>query len=134
MPDYTLKAPGVYIEELPATGPIAGVGTSTAAFLGPTVDGPTGVPTKVTNWTQFKTTFGEYLAFPRLYLPHAVRGFFDNGGTIAYIVRVGTAAPAFLDLADRGAGGAAGTTLHVEAQKEGVAGRSIQFAVQDAHI
>ena len=74
------KAPGVYIDEIPATGPIAGVSTSTAAFLGPTVTGVGLVnePTLVTNWTQFKTLFGEYSAAPRLFLPHAVRGFNDT--------------------------------------------------------
>ncbi len=128
----TYKTPGVYIEELPATGPIAGVGTSTAVFIGPTLAGPINTPTKVTNWTQFRTAFGEYSASPRLYLPHAVRGYFDNGGTVAYIVRVGTAARAFLDLADRG--GAGGIAIHVEALKEGTDGNSIQVAVQDAQI
>ena len=32
MPQYL--APGVYVEEVPGSPPIAGVGTSTAAFLG----------------------------------------------------------------------------------------------------
>src|SRR5438128_2348508 len=100
MPDYTTSAPGVYIEEIPATGPIAGVGTSTVAFIGPALSGPINVPTKVTNWTQFKTLFGEYPIPPkiRFYTPYAVRGFFSNGGTVAYIVRVGTAKLAFLNL------------------------------------
>ena len=75
------KYPAVYIEEQPATGPIEGVGTSTPALLGPALDGPVGVPMKITNWTQYKTIFGEFSATPRLYLPHAVRGFFENGGT-----------------------------------------------------
>ena len=30
----TYKAPGVYVEEVPAAAPITGVGTSTAAFIG----------------------------------------------------------------------------------------------------
>ena len=54
----TYKTPGVYIEELPAVGPIQPVGTSTAAFLGPALNGPMFVPTKVTNWTEFKNAFG----------------------------------------------------------------------------
>ena len=68
MLDY--KTPGVIIEELPANGPIAGVGTSTAAFIGPALGGPVNVPTKVTNWTQYRNLFGEYQASPRLFLPH----------------------------------------------------------------
>ena len=67
MPDY--RTPGVFIEEQPATGPIAGVGTSTAAFIGPALSGPINVPTKFTNWTQFRAGFGEYLVSPRLSSP-----------------------------------------------------------------
>lgn len=127
------KTPAVYIEEQPATGPIEGVGTSTAALLGPAVSGPVNVPTKVTNWTQYKGIFGEFSAAPRLFLPHAVRGFFENGGTVAYIVRVGTAVRAAWALADRGAAGAAaGTAIVAEARVEGIGGNAITIAVQDA--
>lgn len=122
------KTPAVYIEEQPATGPIEGVGTSTAALLGPALDGPINVPTKVTNWTQYKAIFGEFSASPRLFLPHAVRGFFENGGTVAYIVRVGTAVRASWLLAD--GGNPAGTALQVEAKKEGTDGNTITVAVQ----
>lgn len=130
MPTY--KTPGVYIEERPATGPIAGVGTSTAAFLGPALAGPINVPTKITNWTRFKTAFGGYVVAPRHYLAHAVRGFFANGGTVAYIVRVGTAKRAWAELADRAT--PAGTALKVEAKEEGTAGNSIKVEVQTAQI
>jgi len=123
------KTPGVYIEEIPATGPIAGVGTSTAAFLGPAQDGPIGVPTKITNFTEFKAQFGGYLTGP-YFLAHAMRGFFDNGGTVAYVVRVGTAVRAYLDLADRKAGNA----LRVEALLEGPVGNTITVQVKDAQI
>jgi phage tail sheath protein FI len=84
--DYTNKAPGVYIEEIPAVGPIQGVGTSTAAFIGTAARSaaPT-EPTVVTNWTQYKDSFGEYDTANKL-LPYAIRGFFDNGGTRAVIV------------------------------------------------
>ncbi len=124
------KTPGVYIEEMPAVGPIQGVGTSTAAFIGPAVDGPILTPTKITNWTQFKDTFGGYITAPRHYLAHAVEGFFQNGGTVAYIVRVSTAARAFRDLDDRGSG----LSLRVEAIEEGPSGNSISAQVQDAQI
>lgn len=124
------KYPAVYIEEQATTGPIEGVGTSTPALLGPARSGPTGVPVKVTNWTQYKAIFGEFSASPRLYLPHAVRGFLENGGTVAYVVRVGTGSRASWILADRGA--TAGTALRAEALPEGVDGNNITIAVQDA--
>lgn len=124
------KTPSVIIEELPATGPIEGVGTSTAAFLGVALAGPINLPVKITNWTQYKATFGEFNATPRFFLPHAVRGFFENGGTVAYVVRVGTAKRALWDLADRGGGG--GIAVRAEARAEGTAGNNITIAVQDA--
>ncbi|MEV4319582.1 phage tail sheath subtilisin-like domain-containing protein [Actinocrispum sp. NPDC049592] len=130
MPDY--RAPGVYIEELQATGPISGVGTSTAAFIGPALRGAIGQPIKVTSWTQFTGTFGAYISGPRRYLAHAVRGFFDNGGTVAYITRVGTARPASLRLTDRAA--PAGTALVVTAREEGPSGHNVAVAVREATV
>ena len=128
----TNKAPGVYIDEIPATGPIAGVSTSTAAFLGPTVTG-TGLlnqPTMVTNWTQFKTLYGEYSATPRLFLPHALRGFFDNGGTAAIIVSVATARW-FREFNDRGTP-TPGKSLRVEAKDTN--GSDVSVSAADVQI
>lgn len=85
--------PGVYIEEFTPAPPIQGVGTSTAALLGPTKSGPIGTPTLVTSFDQFKQISGA-APLPGFYLWYAVRGFFTNGGTLAYIVRVSNAAAA----------------------------------------
>jgi hypothetical protein len=129
--NYT--TPGVYIVESPANGPIVGVGTSTTAFIGAALDGPMLAPTLVTNWTQFTSTFGGYmLGPPPFYLAYAVKGFFDNGGTAAYIVRVGTARTASLELADQGA--SAGDALTVSALQAGVAGNSVTVAVVESQI
>jgi phage tail sheath protein FI len=93
MVDYQTKAPGVYIQEIIPPGPIAGASTSVAAFIGMVTTMPTGVaagqPVAVTNWTEYTTQFGDYQAgdTPH-YLPFAVRGFFDNGGTFAYVVPI----------------------------------------------
>jgi len=122
--------PGVYIEELPATGPIQGVGTSTAGFIGQALSGPIETPTKITSWTQFKNTFGSYISAPRRYMAYAVDNFFRNGGTVAYIVRVGTAKEAWLDLADR----AATNSLRVTALQEGTTGNAITVQTSDAQI
>jgi hypothetical protein len=87
----------------------------------------------VTNWTQFVAQFGSYMIGPpQLYMAYAVKGFFDNGGTSAYIVRVGTAKAASIQLADRGA--TPGDALTVSAQQTGVIGNSITVAVADAQI
>ena len=86
MPSYL--SPGVYVEEV-ASGsrPIEGVGTSVAAFVGLAPTGPLNEPTLVTNWSQFVAAFGEFT--DGYYLAHSVYGFFNNGGSAAYVVRVG---------------------------------------------
>lgn len=89
MPSYL--SPGVYVEEV-ASGsrPIEGVGTSVAAFVGLAPTGPLNEPTLVTNWTQYVAAFGDFT--DGYYLAHSVYGFFNNGGSAAYVVRVGGAA------------------------------------------
>ena len=94
MPQY--MTPGVYVEEVAATSkPIEGVSTSIAAFVGLAPFGPVNTPIEIANWTKFVETFGnphDPKAGPFMkgaYLAHAVDGFFRNGGTLCYVVRVG---------------------------------------------
>jgi uncharacterized protein len=119
MPEYL--APGVYVEEVPsAVKPIAGVGTSTAGFIGVSANitdawdparkagmpaRPTGEaypqtavlsPQPVNSWTEFTQKFGDIQAGPgaeqgNQYLAHAVYGFFNNGGTRCWVTRIGAA-------------------------------------------
>lgn len=90
MPTYL--SPGVYVEEVEAgSRPIEGVGTSVAAFVGLADKGPINTPTLVSNWTQFVDTFGEFV--PGSYLAHAVYGYYLNGGSNCYVVRIGGASP-----------------------------------------
>ncbi|MEU2077771.1 phage tail sheath family protein, partial [Streptomyces sp. NPDC013489] len=86
MPTYL--SPGVYVEEV-ASGsrPIEGLGTSVAAFVGLAPAGPLNEPVLVTNWSQYVASFGDFA--DGYYLAHSVYGFFNNGGTAAYVVRVG---------------------------------------------
>ena len=137
----TNKTPGVYIDEIQVPGPIPGVGTSTVAFIGPARNGPINTPTFLTNWTQFAQQFGveanpdspigpfdPYVSDPPVYVTHAVRGFFDNGGALCYFVRVATAARSSLDLLDRN-----GTkTLVATAKQDGSAGDQIKVEIQDS--
>jgi phage tail sheath protein FI len=98
MPTY--QSPGVYVEEVSAGArPLSGVGTAVAAFVGLAASGPFNRPTLVSNWTQFTSTFGGFVAGS--YLAQSVYGYFMNGGGNCYIVRVGQEAGA-------GAGPAAG--------------------------
>ncbi|MEU5980331.1 phage tail sheath subtilisin-like domain-containing protein [Streptomyces sp. NPDC047315] len=89
MPSYL--SPGVYVEEV-ASGsrPIEGVGTSVAAFVGLAPTGPLNEPVLVTNWTQYVASFGEFT--DGYFLAHSVYGFFNNGGSAAYVIRVGGSA------------------------------------------
>jgi phage tail sheath protein FI len=86
MPNY--YSPGVYVEEVESgSRPIEGVATAVAAFVGFARKGPFNKPTLVTNWTQFTENFADFIEGS--YLAHAVFGYFANGGSIAYVVRVG---------------------------------------------
>jgi phage tail sheath protein FI len=95
MPEYL--SPGVYVEETPSGNrPIEGVSTSTAGLVGVTERGPVNVPQLVTSIGEYTRTFGGALPMDEFsdagrahcYLPHAVEGFFLNGGKRAYITRV----------------------------------------------
>jgi Bacteriophage tail sheath protein len=94
MPTYL--SPGVYVEEVPSSArPIEGVGTSVAAFVGPAPGGPLNSPVRVSRWGQFAKVYrdpnepdnGPFMA--GAFLAHAVRGFFENGGSVCWVVRVG---------------------------------------------
>ena len=127
------KAPGVYIFEETVPGPIPGVSTSVAAFIGPAQKGPINEPTFITNWTQFVEKFGQAISSPLVYAAHSVRGFFENGGTACYFVRVGKAKRASIDLFDCYNPNES-KTLSVTAKKEGSVGNSISAKVQDAYL
>lgn len=57
-----------------------------AAFLGRTRRGPIGEPVRVEGWRRFLREFGDLSR--DLTLPYAVRGYFANGGQVAYVVRL----------------------------------------------
>jgi phage tail sheath protein FI len=144
MPEYL--SPGVYVEEVPgAVQAIAGVGTSTAGFIGVvpdvltilepnpkfdptlaataakeektsprrtsapadaagasdappnertkgekfTVPAPAGTPRLCTTFSEFKESFGDFSTDPgQARLAHAVFGFFNNGGSRCFVIRV----------------------------------------------
>ena len=133
------STPGVYIQELTGPGVIAGVGTSTAAFLGPAVVGPIGVPQLVTTYDDYVRVFGTlpdgtvapYIpGSKRFYLTSAVRGFFDNGGTLAYILRVGTAKQATWAVTNQ----KNETAFLVQATAPGAAGNGLTVGTSAANL
>ena len=90
-------APGVYLEEIDSGAkPIEGVSTSTAGFVGMTERGPVNVPMLVTSSGDFQRLFGGMIPADEFtgsaggvhaFLPHAIDGFFTNGGKRAWVVR-----------------------------------------------
>ncbi len=93
MPSYL--TPGVYIEEVPSGSASLSAGaTAIAAFVGFTAKAPDDDPNDpdglkprlVTNWQQFEALYGGFA--PGAMLPHAVYGWFLNGGSVCYIVRI----------------------------------------------
>ncbi|QDB79124.1 phage tail sheath family protein [Georgenia wutianyii] len=98
MPTYT--APGVYVEEVPSSQKVlASAPTAVAAFVGFTeraplddANDPEGLtPRLVTSWSQYEELYGGFV--DGAMLPLSVFGFFANGGTMAYVVRVPNSAP-----------------------------------------
>src|SRR5262249_23395374 len=97
--------PGVYIEEFTPGAPIEGVGTSTAAFIGPFKYGPLNEPKKIFNWDSFLRDFGNPSGESEPpadddYLWYGVRGFFENGGKVCYVTRVSNAKYDEIELED----------------------------------
>jgi uncharacterized protein len=136
MPEYL--SPGVYVEEVDrGPKPIQGVGTSTACFIGFTekaqverqIDGDVVVedllnkPQLVTNWSQYVERFGGLV--PGAYLPHAVYGFFLNGGIRCYVLSVKTIPKAQASLL----GGDGKPYLLVQAKQAGLEGLRLRVRV-----
>jgi len=98
MPEYL--APGVYIEEVSYRAKsIEGVSTSVCGYVGPTRYGPVGgEPELLTSFADFDRIYGgldglEFQVNPGRekqinYVAHAVRAFFDNGGSKLYVTRI----------------------------------------------
>jgi Bacteriophage tail sheath protein len=148
VPQYL--SPGVYVEEVPSgAAPIAGVGTSTAGFIGLVADNvkvpdqpgkfqangstpvpyplaPAGEPQLITSWGQFKNTFGDFQTGNQT-LAHAVYGFFNNGGTRCWVTRVAAAAAP----AAGGGGGAAGAASPAALSAAAVTNALAQFTAID---
>ena len=116
MPEYL--APGVYVEEVDTgSKPIEGVSTSTAAMVGVTERGPVDVPVLITGVGEFVRWFGGLLRtsdyLEHRFVPHAVEGFFTNGGKRVFITRVldRAASKAASPLFDRGDATSVASTL-----------------------
>lgn len=93
MPTYA--APGVYVEEVASSQKsLSAAATAIAAFVGFTErapgddpSDPEGVkPRLVTSWNQFEQLYGGFAS--GCMLPISLYGYFQNGGSIVYVVRI----------------------------------------------
>jgi phage tail sheath protein FI len=95
--------PGVYIEEVPSgVRPIAGVATSIAAFLDFFPRGLLNEAVHLLSFADFEREFGGLDT--RSEAGYGIQQFFLNGGTEAYVVRVGGESIASADVTLEGGG------------------------------
>jgi phage tail sheath protein FI len=122
-----LTYPGVYIQEAPSgVRTITGVATSITAFVGRAAAGPTDEPVMLTSFADFERRFGGLdVASPMSY---AVRDFYQNGGSLALIVRVlhDDARAATIGLDD---GASPSTGIVLEASSRGAWGNRLSAAI-----
>jgi hypothetical protein len=126
----TLTYPGVYIEEIPSgVRTITGVSTSVAAFVGPAKRGPINKAVRLLSFADYERRFGGL--GKDLELSYAVRQFFLNGGSEAWVVRVARGAVhASRVLLNLPAGVAAPQpVLRLTAREAGALGREIAVEV-----
>ena len=122
MPNYA--APGVYVEEVASSQKVlTAAPTAVAAFVGFTEKAPTDdprdpdglAPRLVTSWSQFEALYGSFTA--SAVLPLSVYGYFANGGSIAYIVRVPNTTPSGLPATVPWHAGVPKTQVHRESSQ-----------------
>ncbi len=82
-----IVSPGVFTREKDLSFLPAGVAQIGAAIVGPTMKGPSFVPTVVRNFEEFTETFGSYSK--DYYTPYAVREYFRGNAGSVTIVKVG---------------------------------------------
>lgn len=128
-------SPGVYVEEFESGGkPMEAVGTSTAGFVGLAMRGPVeGVPQLITNFSDFKRTYGGYLSENEFgeyrFLAYAVEHFFVNGGSRCFVARV---APNDAKCSQGAALSASAPVMTVAAKNPGVWGDDIRVVLTPA--
>ncbi|NTW76502.1 MAG: phage tail protein, partial [Syntrophaceae bacterium] len=113
--------PGVYIEEVPSgVRTITGVSTSVTAFVGSTKRGPINKAKRILSYADFERAFGGLDAGSKM--SYAVRQFYLNGGSDAWIVRLAKDASAAQKILT---GSGSSNVLELTALDEGNAGNNI---------
>ena len=81
-----IVSPGVFTRERDLSFLPQGIGEIGAAIVGPTLKGPSFVPTVVTSFSDFERIFGSYTT--DYYTPYTVREYLKSAGSVT-IVKVG---------------------------------------------
>ena len=125
----TLSYPGVYIEEIPSgVRTLAGVSTSNTAFVDSFSRGPMNDPQRITSFSDFERVFGGLDANSEA--SYAIRQYYLNGGSIAFVVRVASGDATRSQIALVGTVGSVQSVVMIaEAIDEGEWGDNLQVAV-----
>lgn len=83
------QLPGVRFEVRPQPDEAQPLRTDIAGFMGPTLRGPVGEVVRIDGWRAFVEAFGDLTAGADT--PYALRGYFENGGEIAFVTRLAAA-------------------------------------------
>ncbi len=90
-PSADIRAPGIYQSfDSVAPPPLSISNTRIAGFVGVTQKGPMNEATRLQNWDEFIEIFGYT---DDSYTSNAVYGFFKNGGSDCWVVRIAHTAP-----------------------------------------
>lgn len=117
--------PGVYIEEVPSgVRTIAGVSTSVTAFVGAAKRGPINQAVRLLSYTDYERNFGGLDSSSEM--SYAVRQFFSNGGSEAFVIRLAKNPGAAFKLLNSSTGT---EVLRVAAINEGESGNYIEVRV-----
>jgi hypothetical protein len=78
--------PGLYFTVVPRPAEASPLRSDVAAFLGRTRRGPVNQPIRVEGWRGYLRVFGGL--WKDASTTYAIRGYFENGGDVAYVVRL----------------------------------------------
>jgi hypothetical protein len=81
-----VTTPGLYFTVAPRPTEASPLRSDVAGFLGRTSRGPIGQPIRVEGWRGYLREFGGLLKDSST--TYAIRGYFENGGDVAYVVRL----------------------------------------------
>lgn len=128
-----MLSPGLYPTEVDFSQFVRSVSTSTFGLVGVFEKGPINTPILVTSLADAESQLGSYLSGGHFGL-FALKNFFENGGSRAYVVRVcaysgetATAITSTVTLVDRA--GSPLATLRVDAASPGTWGNSLRVQI-----